>query len=121
MARRFVTRIGAIRANRFAETYFHSIRAIRLRSETFAQALVPRNAVRRTGVQFENPETIDPRESANRFTRIGPSKLQNHMGPKHADSRALVSGVRKRVVSQRVVLADVPGPPKTGTRVLKPG
>ena len=34
--------------------------------------------------------------------------------------RAVNSGVRKRVVSKRVVLADVPGPPKrTGTRVQK--
>ena len=28
-------------------------------------------------------------------------------------------GVRKRVVSKRVVLADVAGPPKTGVRVQK--
>ena len=35
-------------------------------------------------------------------------------------SQEKLSGVRKRVVSKRVVLADVPEPPKPGTRVQKP-
>ena len=43
--------------------------------------LAPRIAIRKKGVRFGNPKTIrresgDSSESANRFARIGPSKMQ---------------------------------------------
>ena len=84
MARRFAT--GMIdaahrrdsRANRFAEnTYFHSVRANRL-EPAIRNVLVPRNAIhKKRGFSSGTLRGGDSRESANRFTRIGPSKFSN--------------------------------------------
>ena len=72
-------RIGAIRANRFAENpYFQNVR---LKPAT-RNVLVPRNAIRRKRGSVREPcshdsrESSDSRESANRFARIGPFALR---------------------------------------------
>ena len=87
MARRFTTRIGAIRANRFADNktqtpyIIHNVQAFRANrlKPAIRSFSVPQRAIRKKGVQAQEPssdsrESSDPRESANRFARIGPTK-----------------------------------------------
>ena len=50
----------SMRANRFAENYFHNVRAIRANrlKPAIRNFLAPRSVIRKKGVQFGNPETI---------------------------------------------------------------
>ena len=84
MAWQFATRIGAIRANRFAEKkLFHNVRAIRrIKSpQTYhSQFSMHRSAICKRGPVWEP----DSRESANRFARESGHliKLQYSFTPK---------------------------------------
>ena len=91
MARRFATRIAAIRVNRFARIeshknlYFQDVRAIRTSrlkrlSQTCDSLFLapPRNAIRKKGVQFGNPETIRENQAIRANLRID-SRESGHL------------------------------------------
>ena len=72
MARRFATRIGAIRANRFAENpYSHNVRAIRAnRLKPAIRAIfTPRSVIREKEVHF-SLGTLKRFARIRRFARI---------------------------------------------------
>ena len=109
MARRFATRIGAIRANRFARIdsqknpYFHNVRAIRAnRLKPAIRNFWPsRSAIRKKGVRFGDPETIRENQAIRANLRID-SRESGHLS-----LRALLGNVWCSMTPPGVHLSEI--------------